>query len=131
MTPEEPGPVGKFAWLLGVLITARTLWRTLTGRERPAAPSPPEAFPDPSQRSIPSNRRAETLVAALLLMAALLGFGFTAVYVLAGTNTQLLGLAIGGALALLAAAAIVAGKFVVPQETSVEPRGSAARRTRR
>ena len=39
------------------------------------------------------------------------------------TNTQLLGVAIGGALALLAAAAIVAGKLVVPQETAVEERG--------
>ena len=38
-------------------------------------------------------------------------------------NTQLLGVAIGGALALLAAAAIIAGKLVVPQETRVEERG--------
>ena len=59
----------------------------------------------------------------LLLVAAVFGFGFTAVYIVLQTNTQLLGLALGGALALLAAAAIVAGKFVVPQETHVEDRG--------
>jgi ubiquinol-cytochrome c reductase iron-sulfur subunit len=62
------------------------------------------------------------VVAGLLLLAALFGFGFTAVYAAAGENTQLLGLALGGALALLAAAAIVAGKLVVPQETAVEQR---------
>jgi ubiquinol-cytochrome c reductase iron-sulfur subunit len=62
------------------------------------------------------------LVAGLLVLAATFGFGFTAVYVLASHNTQLLGLAFGTMLALLSAAAIVAGKFVVPQETSVEER---------
>ena len=51
------------------------------------------------------------------------GFGFTVVYVALDANTQLLGIAIGGALCLLAAAAIVAGKLVVPQETAVEQRG--------
>ncbi len=47
---------------------------------------------------------------------------FLVFYVVLETNTQLLGLAMGGALAMLAAAAIVAGKRVVPQETSVEQR---------
>ncbi len=61
-------------------------------------------------------------MAVLLLGAAVFGFGFTAVYVADTRNTQLLGIAIGGALALLAAAAIVAGKLVVPQEISVEER---------
>jgi len=42
--------------------------------------------------------------------------------VVSGENTQLLGLAVGGMLALLAAAAIIAGKLVVPQEQSVEQR---------
>jgi ubiquinol-cytochrome c reductase iron-sulfur subunit len=64
-------------------------------------------------------------VAVLLVLAGLLGLGFTAVYVIfRGMNTQLLGLCIGGALMLLAAACIVAGKFVVPQETLVEERDS-------
>jgi hypothetical protein len=51
------------------------------------------------------------------------GFGFTVIYIVLGTNTQLLGLAMGGMLALLAAAAIIAGKLVVPQEQHVEERG--------
>jgi ubiquinol-cytochrome c reductase iron-sulfur subunit len=62
------------------------------------------------------------IVAGLLLVAAACGFAFTAIYIVLGDNTQLLGLAFGLALVLLAAAAIVAGKGVVPQETSVEPR---------
>jgi ubiquinol-cytochrome c reductase iron-sulfur subunit len=72
---------------------------------------------------VPSNRRAETVVAALLLAAAALGFAFTAVYVADSGNTQLLGVSLGGSLLLLATAAIVAGKAVVPQETAVEERG--------
>jgi ubiquinol-cytochrome c reductase iron-sulfur subunit len=55
-------------------------------------------------------------------VAAAFGFAFTAVYIIAETNTQLLGIALGGALAMLAGAAIVAGKLVVPQETSVQER---------
>jgi ubiquinol-cytochrome c reductase iron-sulfur subunit len=61
-------------------------------------------------------------VAALLLGAALFGFGFVAAYVLEGTNPRYLGIALGGGLALLAAACVVAGKLVVPQETHVESR---------
>lgn len=79
---------------------------------------------DPRRRDVPANRRAETLVAALLLIAALLGFSFTAVYAFDGMNNQLLGIAIGGMFLLLAAAAIIAGKGVVVQETSVEDRGT-------
>ena len=67
----------------------------------------------------------------LLLTAALFGFAFTAVYVVAGHNNQLLGIALGGMFALLAAAAIIAGKVVVPQETSVEEREPTARGGRR
>ncbi len=73
-------------------------------------------------RNVPAKSRAELLVAGMLSLAALCGFGFTAVYVLASHNTQLLGLAFGTMLALLAAAAIAAGKFIVPQETRVEER---------
>jgi ubiquinol-cytochrome c reductase iron-sulfur subunit len=99
-------------------------WRTLARRRKTPPPPAPESDFDPAQRIVPSNRRAETIVAALLAVAALFGFGFTAVYVALSTNTQLLGLTIGGMLALLAAAAITAGKFVVPQETAVEERGA-------
>lgn len=105
---------------LALLLTLRTL-RPSARRQPPASPpTPPD--PDPAERSVPGNRRAETLVAALLFAAAVAGFGFTAAYALAA-DTQVLGVAIGAMLALLAAAAIVAGKLVVPQETSVEPRG--------
>jgi len=111
----------RFGQLLGLVVAARASWRTARGREAPPAAGEPEL--DPSGRNVPSNRGAETLVAALLLAAAVLGFGFTALYITVGTNTQLLGIAMGGTLAMLAAAAIIAGKFVVPQETSVQERG--------
>jgi ubiquinol-cytochrome c reductase iron-sulfur subunit len=113
--------VRRFARAVALMVAARTAWRTAAGREPP--PPAPESDVDPSKRTVPSSRRAETMVAALLIGAAVFGFGFTLVYVIAGTNTQLLGVAIGGALALLAAALILAGKFVVPQETHVEDRG--------
>lgn len=115
--------------LLGRLMAMLAVWRLL--RRRRELTEQPEPAPvaeihaqleDVSERTVPRNPRAERLVAILLVLAAVFGFGFTAVYVLAGHNNQLLGLAIGGMFALLAAAAIVAGKLVVPQETSVEER---------
>jgi ubiquinol-cytochrome c reductase iron-sulfur subunit len=105
---------------VGALVALRTAVRTASGRERPEPAPGPDV--DPSEREIPANRRAETLVALLLLLAAVFGFGFVAIYVVLETNTQLLGLAMGGMLALLAVAAIVAGKLVVPQEVHVEER---------
>jgi quinol---cytochrome c reductase iron-sulfur subunit len=126
---NDPPPRSRLAWILGLLIAVRTAWRTLRGGERPAdlppahaATDPAGADADPSLRVVPADRRAETLVAVLLLLAAVCGFAFLAFYILLETNTQLLGLAMGGALAMLAAAAIVAGKRMVPQETSVEQR---------
>ncbi len=108
--------------LLGLLVALRAARRAVTDRPHPP-PAPKPDF-DPRKRTVPSNRRAETAVAVLLMLAALFGLGFTAVYVILDANTQLLGVAIGGALILLAAAAIVAGKLVVPQETAVEERGA-------
>jgi quinol---cytochrome c reductase iron-sulfur subunit len=111
-------------WLaraLGFLVAARTFWRTATHRDPP--PPAPASDVDRPKRIVPADRRAETIVAVLLLLGAACGLGFTAIYVVIQTNTQLLGLAIGGMLALFAAACIVAGKFVVPQETAVEERG--------
>jgi len=111
----------RLAKVMTALVTARTIWRARGDRH----PEPPERDQiDPSERTVPSNARAEKLVALLLFVAAALAFGFTAVYVIASSNNQLLGLTLGGALAVLAAACIVAGKFVVPQETHVEDRGS-------
>lgn len=89
------------------------------GRRGPTPPAPV----DPRERKVPFNHRAELLVAALLLLGGLAGLGFAVVYLLGpSSETQWLGLAIGGAFALIAAALIVAGKAVVPQETAVEPR---------
>jgi ubiquinol-cytochrome c reductase iron-sulfur subunit len=121
--PEQPERGSRLARAFAVLFALRTLRRRgVAEQARPPEPSPPPD-PDPAERTVPANRRGETLVAWLLLAAAVFGFGFTAAYVL-HANTQVLGIAIGGMLALLAAAAIVAGKLVVPQETHVEERGS-------
>jgi ubiquinol-cytochrome c reductase iron-sulfur subunit len=126
---RDPTVKSRLAAILGLLIAVRTAWRTLRGRQQPADPAlasaatePPTADVDPAQRAVPADRRAETIVAGLLLLAAVCGFAFLVFYIVLETNTQLLGLAMGGALAMLAAAAIIAGKLVVPQETSVEQR---------
>jgi ubiquinol-cytochrome c reductase iron-sulfur subunit len=68
-----------------------------------------------------TGRRAELVVAALLASAALAASGFVVVYVV-DPDTQLLGLALGIALVALAAAAVVAGKALVPQEVTAEER---------
>lgn len=110
----------------GILVALRMAWRGVLrrpGEEGPLSPMPPESDVDPRQRKIPANPGAERLVAALLLLGAVCGFGFTAIYVVAPANqTQWLGLAIGLLFACLAAACIVAGKAVVPQEIEVEER---------
>ncbi|HET9102745.1 MAG TPA: Rieske (2Fe-2S) protein [Solirubrobacteraceae bacterium] len=123
MSPDPRPPEKEIGRLLGLIVAVRTAWQVLRGhRPSPARPESSPAAIDPSERSVPANRRIETLVAALLAAAALCGFGFTVIYIVLETDTQLLGLAMGACLALLAAAAIVAGKLLVPQETSVEPR---------
>jgi quinol---cytochrome c reductase iron-sulfur subunit len=112
--------------LVGVVAVLRVAWRarTMSGNPDPSGePSPaPHDGADPRRREVPANARAEGVVAALLVLAAVLAIAFVAIYVIFETDTQLLGLAIGGALAALAAAAIIAGRLVVPQETSVEER---------
>jgi ubiquinol-cytochrome c reductase iron-sulfur subunit len=65
--------------------------------------------------------RAARLVAGLLGGSALASVATVVVYV-AGADTQLLGIAIGISLALIAAGLIVAGSRVVPQERSTEER---------
>jgi ubiquinol-cytochrome c reductase iron-sulfur subunit len=116
----------RFARAATALITLLAAWRALRNRLRPApdaadgAGAPPPD--DPSRREIPADGRAELWVALLLFAAAALALAFIALYVFDQFNTQLLGVAMGATLALLAAATITAGKFVVPQETSVEER---------
>jgi ubiquinol-cytochrome c reductase iron-sulfur subunit len=102
-----------------VIVAAALL---LLRRGKPAPP-PPESALDPRERSLPRSARAELLVAALLALGGVVGGAFAVVYLLDPANeTQWLGLALGGALALVAAALIVAGKAVVPQEVAVEER---------
>ena len=122
MSSDDHKPVSRLAKMLGGLVAARAALRAL--RSRPGPPPPAqESDVDPSKRVVPSDRRSEGVVALLLVVAALFALTFTVVYIALSANTQLLGIAIGGALLLLAAACIVAGKFVVPQETAVEDRG--------
>jgi|tagenome__1003787_1003787.scaffolds.fasta_scaffold20732669_1 ubiquinol-cytochrome c reductase iron-sulfur subunit len=73
------------------------------------------------QRTVPSTRRRELLVAVLLFGAALAFVAFAAAYGLSA-STQALGAALGAGLALVAAACVVAAKLVVVQETIAEPR---------
>jgi quinol---cytochrome c reductase iron-sulfur subunit len=123
MSPDpEPQPLRRLAKLAGVLVALRASWRAAITRREPPPPAPESHYVDPSERTVPSDPRAETLVALLLLAAAICAFAFTVIYIVLSGNTQLLGLSIGLALLLAAAAAIVAGKFVVPQVTSVEER---------
>jgi len=84
----------------------------------------PEDATDPQTRNwrrLPSDQRAELALAGLLLAAGLCGVVFILLYVL-DDNNQLLGLSLGGALACAAAALILAGKRVTPQEQLVEER---------
>jgi ubiquinol-cytochrome c reductase iron-sulfur subunit len=73
------------------------------------------------ERSPPRSPRAELLVAALLLVAAAFALAFIAVLV-TSRDTQLLGLTLGGALALLAAALVITAKLVLPGERAIEER---------
>ncbi|MGZ4202140.1 MAG: Rieske 2Fe-2S domain-containing protein [Thermoleophilaceae bacterium] len=97
-------------WLLALILGLRA-----RGRPRPAPP------PDPSERDLPRSRGPE-LVAALLLFATSLCAAAFIVFYTAHPDTQLLGLALGLAFAFLAAALILAGKRIVPQETALEER---------
>ena len=58
---------------------------------------------------------------AVLLLVPVAALAFVALFVL-DPNTQLLGLALGAALALLACALVLAGRWLVAQETKVEQR---------
>jgi ubiquinol-cytochrome c reductase iron-sulfur subunit len=75
-----------------------------------------------------TSRRAELVVAALLGLAALCAAGFVVVYALDSIpdQTQLLGLALGGAFACLAAALVAAGRHLVPGEDEEDEYGEPA-----
>jgi ubiquinol-cytochrome c reductase iron-sulfur subunit len=120
--------VTKLLRMLGFALAALLGWRR--GRERHADERDPVVARDrareridPRERRVPADRRAELVVALLLLLAGGCGAGFATLLVVeVGHATQWLGLALGIALAALAAALIVAGKRVVPQEVAVEER---------
>ncbi len=120
MSDPPPGARGILR-RLGQALLLLTLWRIGALRRRGGPAAHDEAQEDPSRRETGAPAWAERLVPALLTLTALAGLGFVALFVL-DPNTQLLGLCLGGALALLAAALILAGRWLVPQETKVEDR---------
>lgn len=92
------------------------------GALRAARDAPePEDDADPSRYDLVATRGSELALVALLLLAGACLAAF-AVLVAADPNTQLLGLTGGVGLALLAAALVLAGLRVAPQETTVEER---------
>ena len=62
MSPEEPKRTRGLLKAFGLLVGARAAMRA--ARRRPPAP-PQESDLDPSERQVPSNRRAETHAAEL------------------------------------------------------------------
>jgi quinol---cytochrome c reductase iron-sulfur subunit len=95
-------------------------------RGRPRVQAPDEI--DPRERRLPMKQSAEVLVALLLLLAGACGLGFFVVYLIGVPHsTQWLGLAMGLLFVCLAAAFILAGKLVVPQEVAVEQRAQLVR----
>jgi ubiquinol-cytochrome c reductase iron-sulfur subunit len=97
-------------------IVVLVLWRL--GALRRHAAEPQE---DPSRRVTGAPRWAEALVLGLLSAIPLAAAGFVALFVLE-PDTQLLGLALGVVLALLASTLLIAGRWLVAQETEVEDR---------
>jgi ubiquinol-cytochrome c reductase iron-sulfur subunit len=74
-------------------------------------------------REVPHDPRAELWVAVLLGLSALCAIAFAVLYVVHWT-TEDLGATAGASLAFLAAALIVAGKRVVPQDRVAEERSN-------
>ena len=96
-----------------------TLWR-IGALRRPNEPAEHKPS-DSSHRDVGATGWAQLLIPLMLGLCALAGVGFVALFVL-DPNTQLLALCLGVALALLAGALILAGRYLVPQETTVEQR---------
>jgi ubiquinol-cytochrome c reductase iron-sulfur subunit len=78
---------------------------------------PPREEPEPIVEAEGGDRRAELVVALLLFAAAACAVMFVVVYAVeVGNRTQWLGLCLGAALILIAAALIYAGETFVPTE---------------
>jgi ubiquinol-cytochrome c reductase iron-sulfur subunit len=100
----------KFVLAVGALRGLRERRRERRERERIVAPGQPEP-------------RAELAVIGLLLLAALFGAGFVAIYAIDGlpSRTQYEGIALGGALLFISAALIVTSRKLVVTEENEEP----------
>lgn len=83
--------------------------------------SPTQGPAETQEREAGLNRRAENLVLLALAGAALAALTFAVLFIVL-PDTQLLGLALGGSLALLGVAAVVASRKIVPREVAVEER---------
>jgi ubiquinol-cytochrome c reductase iron-sulfur subunit len=103
--------------LLGRLLALWAIWRRVIRGE------PLEVLeePDPREREVPADDRAELLAALLLFAAAGFAVAFIVLYVVY-PNTPLLGATAGLSLASLGAALMFASLHVVPQVTEVEER---------
>jgi quinol---cytochrome c reductase iron-sulfur subunit len=95
-------------WLIAAIVLL--LGKMRRKQALPAGPSPRQ--PD---------RRAENLTLLMLMFATLAAAAFIALYIV-NPDTQFLGLALGLALVAIGAACAIAGKRVVPQIESIEPR---------
>jgi ubiquinol-cytochrome c reductase iron-sulfur subunit len=99
------------------------LLAVLNGLRRRREVEPPRV---PGERIVPAgptSPRAELAVVILLFVAALFAVGFIVVYAVGGlgNRTQLQGITLGGAFAVLASAFITAGKHLVVEEELEEP----------
>jgi ubiquinol-cytochrome c reductase iron-sulfur subunit len=107
--------------LFARLLALWAMWRrVIRRRDVPAAVPPPE--PDPREREVLENDRAELLAAVGLFASAGFAIAFIVVYIIY-PNTPLLGATAGLSLVSLAAALMYASLRVVPQVTAVEDRG--------
>ncbi len=97
-----------------------TLWRIGALRRRREQPAEPDVR-DPSRRESGASEWAQLVVPGMLALCGLVSLGFVLLFIL-DPDTQLLALCLGAAFALLACALILAGRFLVPQQTSVEQR---------
>ncbi len=98
MSPDDPQPVRRAAKVFGGLVALRAIIRAARSRK----PEPPRRCPSLSStrasgpcRPAGEPRRSSVL---LLLVAAVFGFAFTVLYIVLSGDTQLLGIAMGGAL---------------------------------
>jgi ubiquinol-cytochrome c reductase iron-sulfur subunit len=109
------GPRNRLLRGLIALLTLLLGRRRRERREHRRRAEPPPA----RELEVGAERRVENALLAILAAATVAAVAFVVLYVV-DPNTQLLGLALGLALAALAAAAVLAAKALVPREKAVE-----------